>query len=127
MKKFLILWIFSVLLFAVYFVGIFAFMNGFEIIKIILYFAFLLVAVVLFTISNKKLTYPEGYTLIQAAVLYIKCKKNGLVNLKDYDRNAEKAEEIFSNIAWAENLSAQKKRQAFARGRALIKDKKTLE
>ncbi len=115
-----------------YFVSSFLFLAAFAICFLVafvknqlIYFLIAAVLVTLFlviySISTKKITTKDGYTLAQAYFFYIKCCKQGIYNASGIldSENLTRMQPIADACEYAKNLNARQLKRLYADGWAV--------
>ena len=104
MKKFVNLYLFSYILLAAGFVLFIQFIRVKDILFFIIFSAVFIAFSVLYRISTKKITFEEGYNLLQAISFYVECKS---IKTNDRETDKENMRKIASKYEYARNLSSK--------------------
>lgn len=127
MKKCFILWCFSLALYVVDVGLLFYFMSHKSLIMLAICAAAIVVTGGLFGWSMRGITYKEGYTLIDAALFYQKCKKAGLETEKKMNASPDVIEKLTETYGFVEELTQKERQLLYRRGKSFIGEKKILK
>ena len=86
--------------------------------QLIILLILLTVSCVFYTYCNKRITLPEGYTVIQARRFYRSCLKAGLNSRRKLDDNEDILQEIVKKYDFAANLTSDALWKLYCDGRA---------
>ena len=84
---------------------------------------FISAATLSYIISTKFITYPDGYTAIQAMHFYKQCKKSGISKHEQCRKKTVKIKEIASRNTFSEKMETEELVLLFDRGYELLNRK----
>lgn len=106
-RNYVILWYFSILSYCFSLIPFFKFMYDLReanLFKVLFFIAF---STILYIIGTKKITLPQGYTIIQSMSFYKACKKAELGKPEQCKKHTRKFKEIAESFDFAKELNQE--------------------